>query len=120
MGRNGDSRKPILVTETSWPSGIGHLVRPFGYEQTERGQASKLRQALQTLAGVRGRLRIRQVFWYTWMSYDRDPLYGFDWAGVRRLEGSTVRSKPAYFALRRVARRLQRCHKRPVTKRCRR
>jgi hypothetical protein len=106
MARHGDARKPILITETSWPSGKPHLVRPFGFEQTEQGQARRVREALSTLARKRLRLRIRQVFWYTWMSYDRNPSYGFDWAGVRRLEGSTVTAKPAYFALRRVAKRL--------------
>ncbi len=118
MARNGDARKPILLTETSWPSGKRHLVRPFGFEQTEQGQASKLREALVTLARERTRLGIRQVFWYTWMSYDRNPLYGFDWAGVRRLEGSAIRAKPAYFALRKVATRLAGCIKHPSTKRC--
>jgi hypothetical protein len=54
------------------------------------------------------------------MSYDRDPAYGFDWAGVRRLEGSTITTKPAYYALRRVARRLAGCTKRPRSARCRR
>jgi hypothetical protein len=35
MRRNGDARKPLLVTETSWPSARGRVVAPFGYEQTE-------------------------------------------------------------------------------------
>jgi hypothetical protein len=120
MRLNGDARKPLLVTETSWPSGRDRLAKRFGYEQTERGQARKLRKALLALARERRRLRIRQVFWYTWMSYDKNLYYGFDWAGVRRLEGSTITTKPAYHALRRVARRLEGCGKRPVAARCRR
>ncbi len=120
MRQNGDARKALVVTETSWPSGLGKVLTPFGYEQTERGQAKKLQEALLAFARERRRLRIRQVFWYTWMSYDTDVSYGFDFAGVRRLEGSTIITKPAYYALRRVARRLAGCAKRPRSARCRR
>ena len=119
MRLNGDARKPILVTETSWSSGKGLLITPYGYEHTEKGQAKKVTEAFLALAGERRRLRIRQVFWYTWMSYDKDPYYGFDWAGVRRLEGSAITTKPAYYALRRVARRLEGCAKHPRAARCR-
>ena len=107
------------MTETSWSSGKGLLITPYGYEHTEKGQAKKVQEAFLAFARERRRLRIRQVFWYTWMSYDKDPYYGFDWAGVRRLEGSAITTKPAYYALRRVARRLEGCAKRPRAARCR-
>ena len=120
MRRNGDALKPLLVTETSWPSAKDRVVAPFGYEETEAGQASRLAQVLLALARERFRLRIRQVFWYTWMSLDRDPLYSFDWAGVRRLDGLRVTTKPAYYSLRRVARSLEGCGARPAPPRCHR
>ena len=113
MSRNGDALKPLLVTETSWPSAKNRVVAPFGYEETEAGQARKLEQALLALAGERVRLRIRQVFWYTWMSLDRDPGYSFDWASIRRLESTRIATKPAYYSLRRVARALEGCGARP-------
>jgi hypothetical protein len=120
MTRNGDGLKPLLVTETSWPSAKNRVADPFGYEETEAGQARRLQEVLRALARERVRLRIRQVFWYTWMSFDRDPGYSFDWAGVRRLEGTRVATKPAYHALRRVARALEGCAARPVPRRCKR
>ena len=38
---------------------------------------------------------------------------------VRRLEASAITTKPAYYALRRVARRLEGCTTRPRAARCR-
>ena len=107
MELHGDARKPLLVTEMSWPSALGSVRMPLGYEETERGQARKLRTALLALARHRRGLGVRGVFWYTWLTADDNPFYSFAWSGLRRLEESTVVSKPAYHALRRVARRLR-------------
>lgn len=120
MDGHGDAAKPLLITELSWPSAKDRVDDPFGYEVTERGQAKRLGQALRMLARKRRSFGIRQVFWYTWLSYDRDPLYSFDWAGVRRFEGTTIATKPAYWALRRTARALAGCGARPLPQRCRR
>ena len=108
MAANGDARKPLLVTETTWPSAWGQVKTPFGYEETERGQAVKLRQAMLAYARERRRLRIAQVFWYTWMGGDSNPDYPFDWSGLRSFDGAHTRSKPALSAFRRVARKLER------------
>jgi hypothetical protein len=113
MRRFGDARKPLVMTELSWPSAQGHVADPFGYEETEAGQARRLTEVLRTLARRRHALRIRQVFWYTWMSFDRDRTYSFDWAGVRRLSGTTIATKPAYWALRKTARSLAGCAAKP-------
>jgi polysaccharide biosynthesis protein PslG len=108
MAANGDARKPLLVTETTWPSAWGQVKTPYGYEETESGQALKLRRAMLAYARERRRLRIAQVFWYTWMSGDSNPDYPFDWSGLRRFDGARTSSKPALGAFRRVARRLER------------
>ena len=107
MARNGDAHKPLLVTETTWPSAWGQVRVQYGYEETESGQAIKLRQAMLAFARERRRLHIAQVYWYTWMSRDSNRDYPFDWSGLRRFNGSTVTSKPALGAFRRVARRLE-------------
>jgi hypothetical protein len=107
MARYGDARKPLLVTETSWPSALGHVTVRYGYEESARGQARKLREALLAFARERTRLRLQQVFWYTWMTFDHDTAYPFDWSGLRRFDGARVHSKPALLALRAVARRLE-------------
>jgi hypothetical protein len=108
MASHGDARKPLLVTETTWPSALGRLTTYYGYEETEQGQARRLRHAMLEFARQRHRLRITGVYWYTWMSRDSNTAYPFDWSGLRRFNGSRVTSKPALGALRRVARILER------------
>jgi hypothetical protein len=107
MRRHGDARKPLLATELSWPSAKGRTTVRYGFEVTPAGQAKKLRSALRTVARARKRLRIAGVFWSTWMSYDRDRTYAFDYAGLRRFADGTVTAKPAFFAFRRVAQELR-------------
>ena len=108
MRRRGDARMPLVVTELSWPSAKYKTTQTYGFETTEHGQARRLRAALLEIAANRRRLRIPAVYWSTWISYDRDPVFSFDYAGLRRLEGGRVVAKPAYFAFRRVARELER------------
>jgi hypothetical protein len=71
------------------------------------------------LAKQRKRLHIERAYWYTWLSYDRDKFYPFDWAGLVRLKGRTVSEKPAFKAFRRTALRLEGCRsKRGRADRC--
>nr|MDQ3936053.1 hypothetical protein [Actinomycetota bacterium] len=107
MRANGDARKPLLVTELSWPSAKGRTPPIYGYEMTEGGQAARVAQALPYLAARRRALRIERVYWYTWLTRERDRLYPFDYAGLRRLEAGAVVAKPAFAAFSRTARRLQ-------------
>jgi hypothetical protein len=119
MAAHGDRRKPLFVTELSWTAARGKTHVTYGNEQTAKGQASRLADAYKMLARQRGRLRIQRVYWYTWMSYDRDPNYPFDYAGLLRLKGSKVTQKPAFKAFRRTALRLEGCHaKRRRADRC--
>lgn len=108
MRRHGDARKPLVVTELSWPSAKGKTALTYGFETTEGGQARRLRSALLEIAAHRRRLRIPAVYWSSWLSYDRDPRNSFDYAGLRRLQGDRVVAKPAYYAFRRVASELTR------------
>jgi hypothetical protein len=109
MARNDDGRKPVYVTETSWPSSLGKVPSRYGYETDERGQAQLLTRGMRTLAAHRRRLRIDRVYWYTWMTLETDPTYPFDYAGLRRLERRRVVAKPALGAYRSVALRLEGC-----------
>jgi hypothetical protein len=108
MARNGDRRKPLLVTELSWPSSYGRIPSRYGYETDERGQARQLGRGLRALAAHRRRLRIERVYWYTWMTRETSPDYPFDYSGVRRIRRSRVVAKPALAALRRTALALRR------------
>jgi hypothetical protein len=111
MARNRDSRKPLMVTETSWTSSHGKTKTTFTWETTERGQAGKVRHLLRLLARVRRQLRIERVYWYTWMSADADRGAPFDYAGLRRLRDGKAVSKPALAAYRRTALELSGCRR---------
>ena len=107
MRDHGDARKPVLVTELSWPSAKGKVPRQYGYEMDEKGQAARVAAALPYLAKRRRALRIERVYWYSWLTREADPEYPFDYAGLRRLESDRVVPKPAFTAFRRSARGLQ-------------
>jgi hypothetical protein len=120
MRRHRDSRKPLWVTELSWTAAKGKTSVQYGNEATEKGQAKKLTDAYRMLARLRGKMHIRRVYWYTWLTRDKQDDYPFDWAGLLKVtSGGAVKAKPALAAYRRVALMLQRCRsKRDRADRC--
>jgi hypothetical protein len=120
MGRYGDKKKPLMVTELSWTTALHKTTSTFGNETTEVGQAKKLSAAMGLLVKNRKRLRLLRVYWYTWLSRDEDKNYPFDYAGLSRLESDgTIVRKPAYDAFRRTALALEGCKsKSGVADRC--
>jgi hypothetical protein len=104
MRRFHDGRKPVWLTEITWPSSRGHTNTGFGYEVSERVQAEKLAGAFLTFARLRRQLRLQRVYWYTWVSADKSRVYPFDWSGLATVngDGGVVR-KPALAAFRRTA-----------------
>jgi hypothetical protein len=110
MRRFKDGRKPIWITELSWPAAKGKTKNTTGFETTDRGQATRLREGLKLLAKARKRLRIAKVYWYTWLSREPSP-NSFDYSGLRRERGGQIVSVPALDAFRSAARRLQGCSK---------
>ena len=112
MRRRRDARKPIWITELSWPAAKGKTRNTSGFETTDRGQAARLTEGVRLLARARKRLRIERVFWYTWLSREDSP-NSFDYSGLRRVRDGRIVSVPALGAYRRVARRLQGCAKAP-------
>jgi hypothetical protein len=119
MRRFNDGRKPIWITELSWPAAKGKTRNTTGFETTDRGQAQRLTEGLKLLARARKRLRIQRVFWYTWLSREGSP-NSFDYSGLRRERGGQIVSVPALDAFRKAARRLQGCAKAPGdARRCR-
>jgi hypothetical protein len=107
MRRFHDGRKPIAVTELSWPSSADKVHRIGFNEVTEQQQARRVAAAYKLLAKHRKHFRIAGVYWYTWLSMDRGDYY-FDYSGLRKMTRDGIRSKPAFGAFKRVARRLRR------------
>lgn len=107
MRRFGDRRKPLWVTEMSWPAAKGRAHDPIGIATTDRGQARRLTLGLTALARAHRTLRVARVYWYTWLSVEsKDSV--FAWSGLRRLRGDgRVVSAPALKAFRKTARRLR-------------
>jgi hypothetical protein len=119
MRRHHDARTPVWLTELSWPAAKGKVSGTPGFETTDRGQATRLRDAVGRLAAARTRLRIGAVYWYTWLSAE-GPSSAFTYSGLRRLRDGATISAPSLEAFRGVARRLQGCAKAPGdARRCR-
>jgi hypothetical protein len=115
LRRGHEPRKPIWVTETTFPAGKGRVSRPpLSWQQnwytTDRGMAKRLRDLYRLGLRNRRRLRLHRIYWYTWASgYDgQNDL--FEYAGLIRY-GSALSPQPALVAYRRSARRAQGCRK---------
>jgi hypothetical protein len=110
FSRHGAGRTPMIISELSWPSAKGKTDNfTTGFETTEKGQATKLRNAYRSLLRLRSRYRIESVFWSTWLTADCCSSNNFDWAGLRKLDrrnpaGDPI-DKPALRAFRGLARR---------------
>jgi hypothetical protein len=102
-----DGRRPIWITEMSWPASRGKARAVPEFVTDERGQASRLRAGVRLLARNRKRLRIGKVIWYTWLSREESD-YLFDWSGLRRLRADGVHDAQSLAVFKTEARRLQR------------
>ena len=110
LDANGARQTPIWVTETGWPSAQGKakvLPQHRGWITTPAGEATKLTAAYRALAKSAKQLKLKRVYWYSWVSSDSGG-GAWDYAGLRtvRSDGSFV-DKPALAAYRRVARSLR-------------
>jgi len=101
MARHGDRRSGLYITEMGW--GSAYNPRTVAFEVGLHGQARELRGAYGYLLANRGRLRLRQVDWFTWK--DLPGACNFcDSSGLFR-QGERFRPKPAWRTLVRLIRR---------------
>ncbi|HYP47210.1 MAG TPA: beta-galactosidase [Thermoleophilaceae bacterium] len=125
MSRQGDRRKPIVLTEVSWPGSVGKVPKGalLGLETTGRGQAQRLQAAYRELAAQRRKLGVSQAFWYTWSTpYDNAgplKLVTFRYSGlVRQRDGSFSRT-PLLASYAKLAAQYEGCRKGANARRCR-
>jgi hypothetical protein len=115
MRRGGAGRKPLWLTESTWPAGKGRVTRPGtawqrAWYTTDAGMAQRVRGIYSIARKNRRRFKIGRVFWYTWSSaYREDDL--FDYAGLIRFSGGEYEARPALAAYVASARRSQGCTK---------
>jgi hypothetical protein len=115
MRAGGAARKPVWLTESTWPAGKGRVTRPEtswqrAWYTTDAGMARRVRGIYSTAAAYRRRLRIGRVVWYTWSSAYRDSDL-FDYAGLLRFTDGVFEPQPALAAYAASARRAQGCSK---------
>jgi hypothetical protein len=107
MRRAHDGRRPVWLTELSWPAAKGKTSGAPGFVTSEAGAASRLKAALKLLARKRKQLRIGRVYWYTWLSREGSD-NAFDYSGLRRVRGDRVVTARTLGVYRAAARRLER------------
>jgi hypothetical protein len=109
MVRAGDRRKPMYITEITWPASKGRTkgIR-FQRQETDTGMARRLAQALPLLARNARRLHLGRVYWYTWASQYGHGGSIFRYAGLQRYADGVFTPTPALAAYRRTARRFGR------------
>jgi hypothetical protein len=119
MNKNGDTHKPQMITEMSWPSsrlpgGHDRAVNSGGIDVTEQDQANNIAAVYPLLARAREPLRLANVTWYSWNTPNVSR-YSFSYSGLRTNDRRGSHAKPSYAAWAKVVRNLEGC--RNVTKR---
>jgi hypothetical protein len=112
LRRRGDGRKPIYLTEITWPASKGRTDGiKYQRQETPYGMATKLSQMYSAMVTRRYALGVGRVFWYTWSSpYGRGGSI-FNYAGLQRFDDDGFVAQPALDAYQRSARRFQGCIK---------
>ena len=125
MRSRGDGRKPIILTEMTWPASKGKVPEAgeLHFSVTPRGQKARLEAAYAQLIRARTKLRITQAHWYTWATpYDQSSalsVVSFRYSGLNRIQGGSFTRMPLLGTYTGVARRYQGCRKSANARRCR-
>ena len=125
MRKHHDGRKPIILTELTWPAAVGKVPksRLLGLETTAKGQVKRLSAAYKKLAKVGRKMRITQAYWFAWATpYDNntpqsDVTYRF--AGLNRFTGGVFSTMPVLNTYSKLAAKYEGCRKSSNARRCR-
>ncbi|MDQ2897825.1 MAG: hypothetical protein M3Y09_19695, partial [Actinomycetota bacterium] len=116
MKRHGDTRKPLLVTETGWNSSYGH--RPadnFCCQTTASGQMAKVKAELPLLAARRRSMNLLGFYFYTWAGDEYAGAPSFNFAGLFDDVNGRLNAKPVYPLFRQGVLALERCRRKGAT-----
>jgi hypothetical protein len=125
MRRNGDGKKPIILTEVTWTAARGKVPRKalIGFETNARGQKQRFKAAFARFVRERRRLGITQAYWFNWASEynSRGPasVMSFRYSGLNRLKGGVFSSVPLLKSYRALAAKYQGCRKSADARVCR-
>jgi hypothetical protein len=124
MSKRGDGRKPIIVTELTWPAAIGKVPkrRLLGLETTAAGQKARLKAAYKRLAAVKRSLRITQAYWFSWATaYDAKSTFtdvSYRFSGLTRRRGNVFSPMPIPRTYTSLAAKYEGCRKGEDARRC--
>ncbi len=125
MRRHGDGRKPIILTEMTWPGAIGSVPksRLLGLETTPKGERLRLAAAYAYLSRHWRQTGIDQAYWYTWAStfnaHDPQSDVSYDFSGLTRFSNGSFSPEPALGTYVSTAARYEGCRKSDNARRCR-
>jgi hypothetical protein len=125
MRKRGDGRKPIILTELTWPAAVGKVPkrRLLGLETTARGQKARMKAAYHRLAVVRRQLHITQAYWFSWATaYDAKSTFSdvsYRFTGLTRRRGNVFSSMPILKTYTSLAAKYEGCRKGENARRCR-
>ncbi|MDX6606344.1 MAG: polysaccharide biosynthesis protein PslG [Solirubrobacterales bacterium] len=98
MNANGDTRKPIWITEVGWTTGGNYWSQSL-YRATPQQQATRVRGTARILLAHRRQLRLRRVDWYTWRDFSGGDNFWDKYMGLFTADGHP---KPAWTALTQI------------------
>jgi Beta-galactosidase len=126
MRKRGDRRKPIILTELTWPAAVGKVPKNglVTFATTSRGQTARLKAVYRALAGEgRRKLGVKQAYWYNWAtSYSATgspATMSFRYSGLNRVQGGVFSPMPILRTYTSMAARYEGCRKSANARRCR-
>ena len=125
MRKRGDGRKPIILTELTWPAAVGKVPkrRLLGLETTARGQKARMKAAYKRLAVVKRQLRITRAYWFSWATaYDAKSTFtdvSYRFAGLTRRQGNVFSPMPILRTYTSLAAKYEGCRKGEDARDCR-
>jgi hypothetical protein len=128
MRRYHDARKPIYLTEMTWPASKGRIPRDLllSLEVTPRAQPKLLARGFRYFL-VKRSLRVRRIYWYNWASTYQPFACSalavtFQYTGLVQIpcRSATARPMRLLSTFARTARRYEGCRKTNDARRCKR